>query len=64
MEEEAPGGVETGQTLCRNVLEMKTSEYAPPSGGRIVVHEMPLNDDHTGPFTIAAFNMMMLLFAS
>ncbi|MBI3769149.1 MAG: methyltransferase [Deltaproteobacteria bacterium] len=32
-----------------------------PSGGRVVVHEMLFNDDRTGPFGVAAFNVAMLL---
>jgi hypothetical protein len=31
------------------------------SGGRIVIHEMLYNDDKTGPFPVAAFNIVMLL---
>jgi acetylserotonin N-methyltransferase len=32
-----------------------------PSGGRIMLHEMLLNDDGSGPATAAAFSMLMLL---
>lgn len=32
-----------------------------PSGGRIMLHEMLLNDDGAGPTTAAAFSMLMLL---
>jgi acetylserotonin N-methyltransferase len=32
-----------------------------PSGGRILLHEMLLDDDGTGPVTAATFSMMMLL---
>jgi len=32
------------------------------SGGRIIVHEMLYNDDKTGPFAVAAFNVDMLLW--
>ena len=32
-----------------------------PSNGRIVVHEMLFNDDRTGPFPVAAFNVDMLI---
>jgi O-methyltransferase/methyltransferase family protein len=32
-----------------------------PSGGRIMLHEMLLDDDGTGPTTTAAFSMLMLL---
>jgi hypothetical protein len=30
------------------------------AGGRIIVHELLLNDDRTGPFPVAAFNVTML----
>ncbi len=33
-----------------------------PPGGRIVIHEMLYNDDKTGPFPVAAFNIVMLLW--
>jgi|GEM_PF-229393 hypothetical protein len=32
-----------------------------PSGGRIIIHEMLFNDDRTGPFPVAAFNVDMLV---
>jgi O-methyltransferase/methyltransferase family protein len=32
-----------------------------PSGGRIVIHEMLFNNDRTGPFPVAAFNVDMLV---
>jgi hypothetical protein len=32
-----------------------------PSGGRIMLHEMLLNDDGDGPVTAASFSMLMLL---
>ncbi len=32
-----------------------------PRGGRIVVHEMLFNNDRTGPFPVAAFNVDMLI---
>jgi acetylserotonin N-methyltransferase len=32
-----------------------------PSGGRIMLHEILLNDDGSGPATAAAFSMLMLL---
>lgn len=32
-----------------------------PSGGRIVIHEVLYNDDKTGPFRAAAYNIAMLL---
>jgi hypothetical protein len=31
-----------------------------PAGGRIIVHELLFNDDRTGPFPVAAFNIAML----
>jgi O-methyltransferase domain/Dimerisation domain len=33
-----------------------------PSGGRIIVHEMLFNEERTGPFGVAAFNMVMLMY--
>ena len=30
------------------------------TGGRIIIHEMLYDDDKAGPFTVAAFNVMML----
>jgi hypothetical protein len=44
---------------CR-FLSQKSFESLEP-GGRIIIHEMLYNDDKTGPFTVAAFNLMMLL---
>ncbi len=32
-----------------------------PKGGRIVIHELLFNDDRTGPFPVAAFNVAMLV---
>jgi acetylserotonin N-methyltransferase len=32
-----------------------------PSGGQIMLHEILLDDDHTGPLIAAAFSMLMLL---
>ena len=32
-----------------------------PPGGRILLHEMLLNDDGAGPVTAASFSMLMLL---
>jgi acetylserotonin N-methyltransferase len=32
-----------------------------PSGGRIFLHEMLMNDDGTGPLPVAAFAVLMLL---
>jgi O-methyltransferase domain len=31
-------------------------------GGRIIIHEMLFNDERTGPFPVAAFNMVMLMY--
>jgi len=33
-----------------------------PSGGQIIVHEMLFNEHRTGPFGVAAFNMVMLMY--
>jgi hypothetical protein len=44
---------------CR-LLACKSFEHL-PSGGRIVIHEMLFNDDRTGPFPVAAFNVDMLI---
>jgi hypothetical protein len=44
---------------CR--ILVKKSFEALPSGGRIVLHEMLMNDDGCGPLPAAAFSMMMLL---
>ncbi|HLW69299.1 MAG TPA: methyltransferase [Candidatus Binataceae bacterium] len=35
-----------------------------PSGGRIVIHEMLFNDERTGPYAVAAFNITMLLWCT
>jgi hypothetical protein len=32
-----------------------------PSGGRLIVHELLLNDDKTGPAAVAAYSLIMLL---
>jgi hypothetical protein len=40
-------------------LSKKSFESLTPEG-RIIVHEMLYDDDKTGPFTVAAFNLMML----
>jgi len=40
-------------------LARKSFESLPP-GGRIVLQEMLFNDDRTGPFAVAAFNVDML----
>jgi hypothetical protein len=47
--------VRTCQWLAARAFE------ALPSGGRILLHEMLLDDDGAGPLTAAAFSMMMLL---
>jgi acetylserotonin N-methyltransferase len=31
-----------------------------PSGGRILLHEILMDDDYTGPFHAAAFSLLML----
>ena len=41
--------------LCRKSFQSL------PSGGRIVLHEMLLNDEKTGPFAVAAYSVFMLL---
>ncbi len=43
-------------------LTRKSFESLPP-GGRIVVHEMLFDDDKTGPFATAAFNITMLVWS-
>ena len=43
-------------------LIRKSFESMPP-GGRIVVHEMLFDDDKTGPFATAAFNITMLVWS-
>lgn len=32
-----------------------------PSGGQIILHEMLMDDDHCGPWQVAAFSLLMLL---
>jgi acetylserotonin N-methyltransferase len=44
---------------CR--LLVKKSFDALPSGGRIVLHEMLMDDDGCGPLPVAAFSMLMLI---
>ncbi len=44
---------------CRMLV--RKSFDALPSGGRIVLHEMLMNDDGTGPLPCAAFSLVMLL---
>jgi SAM-dependent methyltransferase len=43
-------------------LIRKSFESLPP-GGRIVLHEMLFDDDKTGPFATAAFNITMLVWS-
>jgi hypothetical protein len=43
-------------------LTRKSFESLPP-GGRIVVHEMLLDEDKTGPFTAVGFNIAMLVWS-
>ena len=45
---------------CR-FLTQRSIESLPP-GGRVIVHEMLLNANRTGPFGVAAFNMVMLMY--
>lgn len=45
---------------CR-FLTQKSFQSLEPSG-RIIIHEMLYNEDKTGPFPVAAFNLMMLLW--
>ena len=40
-------------------LSQKSFESLPP-GGRIIIHEMLYDDDKRGPFTVAAFSVLML----
>ena len=44
---------------CR-VLARKSFESL-PAAGRIIIHEMLFNDERTGPFSVAAFNVDMLV---
>lgn len=44
---------------CRMLAEKSFS--ALPSGGRILLHEMLMDDDHCGPWQTAAFSLLMLL---
>jgi acetylserotonin N-methyltransferase len=46
---------ETNRALARRSFE------ALPSGGRIFLHEILMDDDYTGPFTAAAFSLLMLI---
>jgi len=47
--------VRTGQWLAARAFEVL------PSGGRIMLHEMLLDDDGAGPVTAASFSLLMLL---
>ncbi len=42
-------------------LVQKSYDALPPKG-RIVIHEMLFNDDKTGPYSVACYNLMMLLW--
>ena len=33
-----------------------------PENGRVIIHEMLFNDDKSGPFSVAAYNINMLLW--
>jgi hypothetical protein len=45
---------------CRFLAQKSCASL--PSGGRILVHEMLLDDDKTGPFAAAAYNVAMLIW--
>jgi hypothetical protein len=45
------------------LLTRKSFESLPP-GGRIVVHEMLLDDDKTGPLAAVGFNIVMLVWSA
>jgi hypothetical protein len=47
---------------CRFLTEKSYASL--PSGGRIVIHEMLFNDERTGPYAVAAFNITMLLWCT
>ncbi|MEO6080560.1 MAG: methyltransferase [Steroidobacteraceae bacterium] len=47
------------EDTCR--LLARTSFDALRSGGRILLHEILLNDDHCGPLAASAFSLLMLL---
>lgn len=42
-------------------LAKKSFESLPP-GGRIIIHELLFNDDKSGPVSVAAYNIVMLLW--
>jgi cyclopropane fatty-acyl-phospholipid synthase-like methyltransferase len=45
---------------CR-LLAQKSFDHL-ERGGRIIIHEMLFDDSRTGPFPVAAFNMVMLMY--
>ena len=45
---------------CRFLVEK--SFEALPHNGRIIIHEMFFNENKTGPFSVASYNIMMLLW--
>jgi O-methyltransferase domain/Dimerisation domain len=45
---------------CQLLTQKSFASLEP--GGRILIHEMLYNDDKTGPFPVAAFNIVMLLW--
>jgi SAM-dependent methyltransferase len=45
---------------CRFLTEKSFGALAP--GGRIIIHEMLYNDEKTGPFPIAGYNVSMLVW--
>lgn len=45
---------------CRFLTQKSFQSLEP--GGHIIIHEMLYNEDKTGPFPVAAFNIMMLLW--
>lgn len=68
-EEEWPRGPD-GHLFCNvfhdwsdetNRKLAKSSFDALPSGGRIFLHEILMDDDYTGPFQAAAFSLLMLV---
>jgi len=47
---------------CRALARRSFHEL--PAGGRLLVHEMLLDDDRTGPVPVAAASLNMLLWSS
>ncbi len=45
---------------CRFLTQKSFASLQP--GGRIIIHEKLYNDDRTGPFPVAAWNILMLLW--